>query len=95
MPESKPCQGLKPAILLKRETLAQVFSSEFFEISKNTFFIEHLWTTASESNCDDEEEGAEYKVKRIKSSDWCVCSAKAVFGKIAVFQNRCQACRFI
>ena len=24
------------------ETLAQVFSFEFFEISKNTFFIEHL-----------------------------------------------------
>ena len=23
-----------------------MFSCEFFEISKNTFFIEHLWTTA-------------------------------------------------
>ena len=28
--------------LLKRETLAQVFSCEFCEIFKNTFFIEHL-----------------------------------------------------
>ena len=28
--------GLRPATLLKKETLAQVFSSEFFEISKNT-----------------------------------------------------------
>ena len=28
-------------------TLAQVFSCEFCEISKNTFFTEHLWTTAS------------------------------------------------
>ena len=28
-------------------TLAQVFSCEFREISKNTFFIEHLWTTAT------------------------------------------------
>ena len=28
---------------IKKETLAQVFSSEFCEISKNTFFIEHLW----------------------------------------------------
>ena len=29
------------------ETLAVVFSCEFCEISKNTFFTEHLWTTAS------------------------------------------------
>ena len=39
--------GLWPATLLKKETLAQVFSCEFYEISKNTFFTEHLWTTAS------------------------------------------------
>ena len=31
-----------PATLLKKETLAQVFSCEFCEISKNTFFTEHL-----------------------------------------------------
>ena len=31
----------------KKETLAQVFSCEFCEISKKTFFTEHLWTTAS------------------------------------------------
>ena len=36
-----------PATLLKKETLAQVFSCEFCEISKNTFFTEHLWATAS------------------------------------------------
>ena len=30
--------GLRPATLLKRETLAQVFSSEFCDISENTFF---------------------------------------------------------
>ena len=36
--------GIKP---LKKETLAQVFSCEFSEISKNTFFTEHLWSTAS------------------------------------------------
>ena len=29
--------------VLKKESLAQVFSCEFCEISKNTFFIEHLW----------------------------------------------------
>ena len=32
----------------KKENLAQVFSCEFFEISKNTFFTEHVWATASE-----------------------------------------------
>ena len=32
---------------IKKETLAQVFSCEFFEISKNTFFTQHLWATAS------------------------------------------------
>ena len=26
-----------------------MFSSEFCEISKNTFFKEHLWTSASDS----------------------------------------------
>ena len=38
--------GLKPATLLKKR-LAQVFSCEFCEISKGTFFTEHLLTTAS------------------------------------------------
>ena len=37
---------LHPASLLKKR-LAQVFSREFCEISKNTFFTEHLRTTAS------------------------------------------------
>ena len=32
---------------IKRETLAQVFSCELCEISKNTFFTENLWKTAS------------------------------------------------
>ena len=31
----------------KKEALAQVFFCEFCEILKNTFFTEHLWTTAS------------------------------------------------
>ena len=34
-------------LLIEKETLAQVFSCEFCEISKNTFFTEHFWTTAS------------------------------------------------
>ena len=37
---------LRPAILSK-ETLAQMFSFKFCEISKKTFFTEHLWTDAS------------------------------------------------
>ena len=39
--------GFMPSTLLKKETLAQVFSSEFCKISKNTFFTEHPWTNAS------------------------------------------------
>ena len=34
-------------IFIKKETLAQLFSCEFYEIPKNTFFIEHLRATAS------------------------------------------------
>ena len=34
--------GLSPAILFKKVSLAQVFSCEFCEISKNTFLREHL-----------------------------------------------------
>ena len=33
---------------VKKETLAQVFSYEFCEISKNTFFTENLRATASD-----------------------------------------------
>ena len=32
---------------IKKDTLAQMLSCEFCEISKNTFFTEQLWTTAS------------------------------------------------
>ena len=30
---------------------------------------------------DDEEDGAEYKVKRISNNGWCECSAKAFVGR--------------
>ena len=43
---------------IKKETLGQVFSCDFGEISKNTFFIEHLQATASE--CDKQEIIAPY-----------------------------------
>ena len=32
---------------IKNEIRAQVFSCEFCEISKNTFFTEHVWATVS------------------------------------------------
>ena len=38
--------GLRP---VKKETLSQVFSREFFKICKNIFFTEHVWATASVS----------------------------------------------
>ena len=34
--------GFRPATLLKKETLAQVYSCEFWQIVKKTFFIKHL-----------------------------------------------------
>ena len=34
----------------KIETLAQLLFCEFYEISKNTFFTEHLWVTAFRSS---------------------------------------------
>ena len=34
--------GPQTCNLIKKETPAQVFSREFFEISKSTFFTEHL-----------------------------------------------------
>ena len=37
----------KACNFIKKETLAQVFFCEFCEIFKNTFFTEHLRTTAS------------------------------------------------
>ena len=41
---------------------------------------------------DDEEEGAECKVKWINNNEWCECSAKALTD---ILQNRYQACNFI
>ena len=37
---------LQPCNFIKKESLAQVFSCKFCEVSKNTFFSEHLWPTA-------------------------------------------------
>ena len=42
--------GLRPQAckFIKNETLAQLFSCEFYEIFNNAFFTEHLWSTDSE-----------------------------------------------
>ena len=40
--------GLTLVTLLKKETLTQVFSCEYCEIYKNTYFEEHLQKGASE-----------------------------------------------
>ena len=48
------CQSLffnklaKACNFIKTETLTEAFSCEFCEISKDTFFTEHLWAIASE-----------------------------------------------
>ena len=52
MASHQRCSVKKGAILnlanfIKKYSLAQMFSCEFWEISKNTLFIEHLQTTVS------------------------------------------------
>ena len=39
-----------PCNFIHKETLAQVLSCEFCEISKNRFFTEHIWVAASEEH---------------------------------------------
>ena len=52
------------------------------------------------SSSDDEEEGAEYKVKRISNNEWCsaargAMSAVQKHSLTDALQSRCQACNFI
>ena len=47
MPQSLSFQ-VEASNFIKKETLTQVFSCEFCEISKNIFFTVHLWATASQ-----------------------------------------------
>ena len=44
--ESHLCNEVDTCNFIKKEQLAQLFSCEFCEISKNTFFTEPLWTNA-------------------------------------------------
>ena len=45
--KSSALRNLNACNFIKKETLVQLFSCEFCEIFKNTFFTEHLRTTAS------------------------------------------------
>ena len=51
-------------------------SLETFEFEPKTYL-----GNINSSSSNNEEEGAEYKVKRISNNDWCECSAKAVVGR--------------
>ena len=42
-------KNLRPATLLKKRLWHRCFPVNFFEISKNIFFTEHLWMSASET----------------------------------------------
>ena len=42
-------QALRTATLLKRDVEPQVFSREFSELFKSTYFVEDLWTAGSET----------------------------------------------
>ena len=44
--QGKTC--VRVSVLIKKETLAQMFSCEFCEMFKKTFFTEHFRKTASE-----------------------------------------------
>ena len=48
-PPETICKGSGPRAqaydFIKKETLVQIFSSEFCEIFKNSLFTEHLWAT--------------------------------------------------
>ena len=47
LPSQKQPLEMFSCNFIKKEALANVFSCEFCEISKNTFFTDCLWTTAS------------------------------------------------
>ena len=49
----------------KKENLTQVLSSEFCEISKKTFFTEHLCATASINLKEKEEIAKEFSIKKV------------------------------
>ena len=55
-------------------------SLKLFEFEPKT----NIRDVINSSSSDDEEEGAEYKVKRISNSEWYECSARAVVGRCSL-----------
>ena len=56
-----------------------MFSCEFHEISKNTFFTEHLWSSSSENKCS--------VLTAVQTSFWC--TSISIFSKLDIFSCRC------
>ena len=74
--------SLSPATLLKKRLWHSRFPVTFAKFLRTTFFIYNTYgRLLLSSKSDDEEEGPEYKVKRVSNSEWCVRSAKAAFGR--------------
>ena len=70
---------------IKKETLAQVFSCEFFKIFKDTLFTEHLWMTAYEClevtlneciTCKNHLRVAEFKREKYQATPSCQANNK-------------------
>ena len=64
------------AVIVSENEIPDLNSLKSFEFEPKTNIGD-----INSSSSDDEEEGAEYKVKRISNNEWCECSAKAVVGR--------------
>ena len=77
---------LSPATLLKKRPWHRCFPLNFAKFLRTPFFYrtptdDCFWGV---TNSDDEEESAEYKVKRISNSEWCKTSLWQMFFKLGV-----------
>ena len=68
---------------IKKGTLAQVFSCEFCKISKNAFFTEYLWVTASVLQTSVERYLEPYKIYTIECLAKIANSLKALLSQNA------------
>ena len=64
------------AVIVSENEIPDLNSLKSFEFEPKTNIRD-----INSSSSDDEEEGAEYKVKRISNNEWCECSAKTVVGR--------------
>ena len=68
--------GLWFATLLKRDSNIEVFSCEICEIFKNTYFVEHLQTAASDGSESDESENDDESYNEVIEAVVRICSSK-------------------